>query len=159
MIVEVEPAVEPEETVEAIEIEIPVYEGDVDIVLEPAEERPPEVIDIPEVVESDTEAAVLPETLPSVDEILAAGPDEPVVNKPAVEEIPIEEPAVLVEADETSIIADAPVVKILQDGYHYIQVGVYGDQQAGATLAVNRIKGWSPVPVVVWTPDFNRPEV
>ncbi|MBI9102128.1 MAG: hypothetical protein JEY99_06920 [Spirochaetales bacterium] len=174
-----------EEVAEKIEIEVPVYEGEVEITLEPAEDRPPEILDIPDVVESEGAEVVVvddgpdeivavdepvePEMLPSLTVILGEddGDADTDTDTDVDVEIEVEVEVVLLPGEEEVVVdvvevvkapelsdaqVPAPVVATLEEGFHYIQVGVYGDQ-VGASSAVNKLKGWSPVPVVVWTPE------
>ncbi len=159
-----------EETPEKIEIEAPVFEEDVELVLTPAGERPPEILDVPVVVEGIDEAPELAEA--TIDDGDTAEPEIGIAVEtvdgdpgPVVGELPtlteiLESEGTgekVTEAAPEAVIpevvtAAAPIVSNLEQGFHYIQVGVYGDQ-AGASTAVNGLKNWSPVPVVVWTPE------
>ena len=135
------PGTLPDETVAALPAE-PEFR-------EPGLEPPavPEVVSAPEPERAETEVA---QAIPFLPETPAEPPVQAVPSGEAesIQKAPSKEPAAI----PYGMVASAPVVRDLEKGSHYIQVGVYADE-GGAESAVNRISSWSPVPVVVWVPE------
>jgi len=126
-----------EEEIEITELDEPevieavITDGSVEVVLEEAEAKPPVNDGDNGKIERDDETIVEEEVLVEIVEAV-------------VEETPFEEvPANL-------YLIEAPVVEQLTPGYHYIQVGVYGDE-SGASAAVSRLE--REYPVLVWYPE------
>jgi hypothetical protein len=130
------------ETTEEIQPEFPEPSPDVELVLEPADQRPPVVTEEPE-----DEAAAPGEEI--VSEVADAGPvetdgeEEPQVEAPMAAPAPADSPA------------EVPLVRRLENGFHYIQVGVFRSRNS-VSAAVARLE--PEYPVVIWSPEEDTPE-
>lgn len=109
----------------------------VELVMTPAEPRPPKVEDIP-VEEPEVAEAVEP---PKEEDASAADKTEKEIAATPEAEVSVAERLYRLEA---------PLVEQLEPGFHYIQLGVFGDER-GASAAVSRLE--PEYPVLVWFPE------
>ena len=138
----VEEAETTPEPTEEIQPEFPEPSPDVELVLEPADQRPPVVTEEPEDAMAAPEEVIVPE-------LVEAGPvetdreEEPKTESPGPASAPVDSPA------------EVPLVKQLENGFHYIQVGVFRSRTSVSAAVARLEPGY---PVVIWSPGEDTPE-
>jgi len=130
------------EVVEDTPPELPEPSPDVEIVLEPADQRPPVAVEDPGEEEEAVAAADTAGEVAEASPAEAVAVTEPEPEAPAREPVPAASPA------------EIPLVRRLENGFHYIQVGVFGSR-TGVSAAVSRLE--PGYPVVIWSPEDDSP--